>query len=187
MGGHLVSAMALTRKASPNTEVLSALRSAHDDMRLLIDGSSVEQANLGEILGLLRPRLQAQLDAAAVQLQWCVDATTDLPVLDAQQRMHVVRIVQECVTNVIKHANANRLTLSCGYDAEGKLVVSASDDGSNARLRPSSQTEGHGLRNIRYRAEQLGAEFSFSTTPCGGVARLVLPDSVEDSASNTYH
>lgn len=48
MGGHLLSAMALSQRESQNSALLTAIRSAHDDMRLLVEGGSISDANLGE-------------------------------------------------------------------------------------------------------------------------------------------
>ncbi len=171
LGGHLVSAMALSKRVAPNEAVLSALRSAHDDMRLLIDGGSIEEADLGALLGLLRPRLQPQLDAAGIQLHWKVDPAADLPVLDVEQRMHFVRIIQECITNVIKHADATTVTLSC-VSTNGNIKIAVADNGAGKGIQ--NHHPGNGLSNMHYRAAQLGGAFSFHQNDSGSTAALTL-------------
>lgn len=82
------------------------------------------------------------------------------------------RVVQEAVTNVVRHAGAASATVSLRHEP-GVLVVTVDDDGRGpARWRPA----GYGLVGIRERAEALGGSASFGGAPTGGFrVRVRLP------------
>jgi signal transduction histidine kinase len=82
------------------------------------------------------------------------------------------RIVQEALTNVIRHANATMVTVTLdrGPDA---LTVTVRDDGQGA----AEVVEGNGVRGMRERAAELGGQLQV-TSPgrgAGTVVTAVLP------------
>ena len=81
------------------------------------------------------------------------------------------RIVQEGLTNVVRHAGGARATVRIDRGPE-TLVVEVSDDGPGApRLE-----EGNGIRGMRERASSLGGTVTFESGPQGGlVLRADLP------------
>jgi signal transduction histidine kinase len=86
------------------------------------------------------------------------------------------RVVQESLTNVLKHAgSATRTTVALDYQP-GALVVRVSDDGPGLTLASAESTHGHGLLGMRERANLYGATLSTGPGPAGGfVVTLVLP------------
>jgi signal transduction histidine kinase len=84
-----------------------------------------------------------------------------------------VRIVQEAITNVVRHADADEAELRLDYGSD-MLTVQVDDDGSGGR-RLETITEGSGLRGMRERATALGGTLSVEAAPAGGlriIARL---------------
>lgn len=81
----------------------------------------------------------------------------------------VFRIVQEALSNVMKHSKANRATIRIRRDND-QILAEVSDDGCG--IEPaivSSPPAGHlGLRGMRERAALLGGEFSLDTAPGRG-------------------
>lgn len=73
----------------------------------------------------------------------------------AAQEAAVFRIVQEAITNVIRHADASRVAVGV-TEEDGKLVVRIADDGTGA----SQVSEGAGIRGMRERVELLGGCFT---------------------------
>ena len=173
MGGHLVSAMALTRNDSDNEALLSALKSAHDDMRLLIDGGAFGGSDIGETLGQLRPRLQPIVESANMKLHWNVDVEVETPGLSIQQRMHIVRIIQECVTNVIKHANASAISIAKKVN-DDYITIAVSDNGRGLNVKSDRCDAGNGLVNMRQRAAEIGGTFSLESGARGTTATLKI-------------
>ena len=85
------------------------------------------------------------------------------------------RIVQEALTNVLRHSGAR----SCEVDvraAGGALVVTVADDGTRRPDPAPTSGGGAGLPGMRERAEELGGSFTLADRAGGGtVVRAVLP------------
>jgi signal transduction histidine kinase len=77
------------------------------------------------------------------------------------------RVVQESVTNVVRHSGADRAEVAVEH-RPGRLVVTVDDDGSGVG-GPGSITEGNGIRGMRERAAALGGEVRLEPSPLGGL------------------
>jgi len=83
------------------------------------------------------------------------------------------RIVQEALTNVVRHSGAGTVTVSVGYAPDG-VSVRVSDDGRGCA---DGFAPGNGIAGMRDRAEALGGELTAAPAPGGGFAvRAWLPD-----------
>ena len=85
-----------------------------------------------------------------------VDVTLDLDLpgsdtLPPERCAHVLAIVQETLSNIIRHARARHVTVSASRRGKN-LQLAIQDDGIGI---PADNTEGHGLRNMRDRAALL--------------------------------
>ncbi|WP_195908095.1 sensor histidine kinase [Nostocoides sp. HKS02] len=87
--------------------------------------------------------------------------------LPAAVELAAYRIVQEGITNVVRHANATRVAVVIGY-ADGALTVRIDDNGLGGpratRLEP-----GNGLRGMHERAAALGGDLQIGAAPDGGL------------------
>ena len=112
VGGHLVRTLSmLDGRGASREELAEQLREALADMRLVID-SLTRARRSRHAAGHVRTRLERILARQNVELVWRTEALLPLPHLGAENSLHVLRIVQEAVTNVLRHAKATRLTLS---------------------------------------------------------------------------
>jgi len=87
------------------------------------------------------------------------------------------RIVQEALTNVLRHAGARTARVRVARDG-GDVTVEVIDDGSVA----GTVTEGSGITGMRTRAERLGGTLEAGPGPGGGFAvsaRLPLAPPLE--------
>jgi signal transduction histidine kinase len=75
------------------------------------------------------------------------------------------RIIQESLTNVVRHANASSATVRIQY-GEQALVLQIDDDGRSLTGPP---TEGNGIGGMRERATALGGSLTANRTPTGGL------------------
>ena len=83
------------------------------------------------------------------------------------------RIVQEALTNALKHAGDARATVRISYRTDA-LELEIADDGAGGITRASGG--GHGLVGMRERAALYGGRFHASRNPDGGfVVRVLLP------------
>jgi signal transduction histidine kinase len=90
-------------------------------------------------------------------------------------KVQLIRIVQEALTNVRKHAQASTVAISA-VEKEGETILEVSDDGrgfSPEGTQPASQ---YGLRSMRERAESIEADFQVISAPrAGTTVRLRIP------------
>jgi signal transduction histidine kinase len=95
----------------------------------------------------------------------------DLLLEDARMSRTLFRVVQEIVTNAIRHGEARNLWIDID-DRDDRVVLAARDDGPGT----VSVTEGFGLSGMRRRLEELGGTMSAAALPTGGFeVRAELP------------
>ena len=179
MGGHLVSLLGRVEdERSSNADIARELRAALDDLRLMIDSMEDTGGDLLALMAMLRDRLEPRLKTAGIRLAW---QARDIPALDGlspEKSLHILRIFQEAITNVLKHAGARLVTieLCCQSDEKGNpgILISCRDDGRG--FDRGSQASGRGLWNIKRRAEFLGGQSDIeSKNGAGCLVWLWLP------------
>jgi signal transduction histidine kinase len=95
--------------------------------------------------------------------------------LPEKYRTCVYRIVQEAMTNCVRHAEAKNIQIGVSAE-EGQLRVAVSDDGVG--LDPAHRRKGLGLRGIDERVKELQGAMTIARETNGGttlVVRLPLP------------
>jgi signal transduction histidine kinase len=105
--------------------------------------------------------LGAGLRAAGVTVTFDVDP---LPPGAAAMQAVVYRIVQEALTNVMRHAGATTVTVRVAHDGEA-VGVEVRDDGTGTA---GSGGSGQGLRGMRERAAAAGGTVDYGPAPDGG-------------------
>lgn len=98
------------------------------------------------------------------------------------------RIVQECLTNVVRHSGANRAKISVSresIDGLDSIVVSVSDNGKGMETQSERDMTRFGLLGMRERVQGIGGRFEMSSPPGEGViVSAVIPlAGAEQSAS----
>jgi len=121
------------------------------------------------------PALVQQVREAGLPVELALEpGPGDLP---ASIDLTTYRIVQEALTNALKHAGRARAWVDVGC-REGMLYVSVADDGHGATAAPS-ETGGRGLAGMRERIMIFGGELHAGPRPEGGYlvqARLPLKE-----------
>jgi signal transduction histidine kinase len=93
--------------------------------------------------------------------------------LGATERIQLYRIVQEALNNVCRHARARNVSLTVGVENGRDLVIVVKDDGVGLRGAPEADDRvtkdgtGHGMANIRSRANLIGAEAAWLDADAG--------------------
>jgi len=100
--------------------------------------------------------------------------------LTAETELQLLRIVQEALTNVRKHASATKVWISLQI-SDGVLEMTVSDDGQgfDPDRVPTTHRPHFGLGTMRERAEAIGAEFDLDSEPGAGTrvtVRLAVKD-----------
>jgi signal transduction histidine kinase len=164
LGGQLVSTIAMVESGrSAPAEVAAVLRDALAEMRLVIDSLDPELGDLGALLAQLRVRLAPVLEPAGVRFEWAVGDLPAMPDWGPDQLLDALRVVQEAITNAVRHGKARRIRLATERraDAQGRpgVAISVEDDG---RGIAEHSREGRGFRHMRARAARLGGAVEIS-------------------------
>jgi signal transduction histidine kinase len=145
---------------------------------------------LRHLLGVLRPetgageldpqpalhqidRLVDQLRQTGMSISLSMDISPELP---ARVDLFAYRIVQEALTNVLKHGGADATSSVRVADVEGHLEIEVTDTGTGTTTIPGS---GQGIVGMRERASLLGGTLEAGPLPQGGfrvLARLPKGD-----------
>jgi len=116
--------------------------------------------------------------AASVTAQGVdVALTVSIDNVPASTQLAIYRIVQECLTNVIRHAGATRATVDL-VEVSGSYVVRVDDNGRGIRDRDVPE-DSRGILGMRERAELLGGTLTIGPSPLGGasvIARLPIKE-----------
>lgn len=152
-------------------EIAGALRDCIADMRLALEVLAPDD-DFQAALSNFRFRWQAQLREARVGSDWSVDIEAERLDLSRQDGLQLLRVAQEALTNVLKHAGANHVRVDL-RPRDGWLELQVSDDGHGVET-PARRT-GRGIANMQARARQLGGELDVRSGAGGTVVLLRLP------------
>lgn len=171
LGSSLLSAMvAVEQGRMQQDEVVGVLRECVDDLRLVIDSLEPVGHDLVSLLATMRYRLGKRLQAGGLTLEWDVQDLPALDWLEPPDALHVLRLLQEALNNVLKHARATRVRIAT-RDLGERVEIRVEDDGQGFDL--ATAQKGRGLRSQLKRAQRLGGSVIVETRPGHGT-RLSL-------------
>ncbi|MBS0199894.1 MAG: ATP-binding protein [Proteobacteria bacterium] len=179
-GGTLVGTIAELKQAPEGmskARVIGILSEMRDDLRLVIDSTAREQADLAELITPLRHRAGRLLEAADIEDDWTLRGLDGVD-LGSARNLDLLRLLQEALTNVFKHSRARRVEVTVECTAEN-LRMQVRDDGigiATAKSEPHSNHEGGtGMASMRMRAQRLGAAFDIVRREDGTEINLLMP------------
>lgn len=175
VGSQLIAARQLAGQGTLGAGELAALLDeCIDDLRLMIDSLEPTDGDLVTVLGNLRYRLTERLARQGLTMRWEV---ADLPPTGLVPRdiLQVLRIVQEAVANVLKHAGAAEVVVSAGLSADGVRIMLSIRDNGRGFPTEAPPRGGRGLGNMRQRAAAVGGELRMEGGPSGSIVTLILP------------
>jgi signal transduction histidine kinase len=98
--------------------------------------------------------------------------------IEGEMATAAYRIVQECLTNIIRHAEASKVHIVVAVRERREILIAVQDNGRGLR-EPITKEGGFGLLGMRERAMALGGSFSVGSIPGEGVSvdvTIPLPD-----------
>ncbi|MCW5634152.1 MAG: sensor histidine kinase [Rubrivivax sp.] len=166
VGGHLVSILAMIEadRRRPG-ELATAVREALTDMRLMVDSLEPVDDDLNAVLAMFHDRLAPRLRASGVTLHWDVALLPAVPGLTPARVLHVLRILQEAVSNALRHGGARTLWMRAAAGPDG-VEIELRDDGTG--FAPDGVAGGRGLKNMQRRAQEAGAAVHIASRPGDG-------------------
>jgi len=173
VGGHLISMLSMVRSGKQDTDILiHAIETTLDDLRIMIDSLTPEQHDIPSLLGAMRTRIEPQLESSGLKLRWQVSELPAISNFGPHKALQVMRIVQEAITNAIRHAQAENIVIRTFVDNSDNVTIEVADDGAGVH---SEAKHGRGLTNMKFRAKEIGAHLDIRNASPGTVVSLNLP------------
>jgi signal transduction histidine kinase len=144
-------------------ELILLSRQAMMDMRLLIFELRPPDLEHAGLAASLRSRLETVEFRAGIQAVFHAEGELSL---SSAEESELYRIAQEALNNVIKHARASQVKIQLTGE-EGCIRLVIEDDGIGFDVEAEG-SGGQGLRNIRERAEKIGATCWIESVPGQG-------------------
>jgi signal transduction histidine kinase len=175
LGSSLIGAIRAVERADAGIDVSHILRGCLDDLKLTIDSMEPVEADLLLLLATLRFRLEPRLESAGVALQWKVRDVPALDWLDPTRALHILRIVQESIANILQHTRATEIRIETAAERE-HVLISVTDNGHGFDTAAAlAAARGHGLQNQQRRARALGGAVAWASDAGGTRFTLRLP------------
>ena len=179
VGGQLVGLLLSVRRgAVDNEKVIEGLQTVMDEIRLMIDSTDAVGTSLDAMLAVFETRVRPRVEGAGFDFLWR-DERDQVSEMNPSVVLQVFRIMQESVTNALKHSGGTRIEVGLRNRLDGGIIIQMSDDGQGltegAAQKGPSTSGGHGLGNLRGRAEAIGADLSFKDAQPGLCITLNLP------------
>ncbi len=165
------------------------------EIRLLRDILRRELGDMRAYISQLRPPILTDLGLAGairdtadqvggiLGINIAVDVNPAIDVLSDGSELAVLRIIQEALQNVRRHAEPQLVTIRAVPDADSWLVEIHDDGrGFDPDVKPTSSRRAYGLQFMRERAESIGAQFEVRSHPGDGTTvRLAVPRGAEET------
>jgi signal transduction histidine kinase len=170
LGTQLVSSLMLVeRGALTQAQVAQVLRESIDDMRLAIDALAQGNSDLLAALGNLRYRMEPRFRAAGIELIWDARGMPEELNINPDAVLPILRIVQESLTNALKHSGARAVSVALQVTQDGDdaptLQIRITDNGKGIT---GERVGGRGLLNMRSRAGKIGGTLTLESVPGTG-------------------
>ena len=174
VGSQLVTSLMLVRQGGASqSDVVGLLQDCLDDMRLALDSLSADDAELLPVLGSFRARIASRFKAVGLRLVWIGENLPESLQLAPHATLQVLRILQEALANVLKHAQAQVVTVRISVQ-DGLLRIVVADDGIGLATA-AGVNEGRGLGNMRFRAQKVGGTLDIFGASVGTTISLCVP------------
>ena len=163
VGSQLVQTLNLVRMQGGQVDTArleTMIHHALEELRMTLDSLEPMEGDLPAVLGTLRRRIEPALQAAGIELVWQVTDVPHLPQLDAQGVLHLFRCLQEVFANVVKHAQATRITVRTWHEPD-RVCLEVVDNGKGLPQQVLIKGNGRGLFNLQVRADLMGIRLRF--------------------------
>ena len=163
-------------RVQQNTDTIyRTLSEAYQDARQAIDGLRISPGECG---------LTGWLEQTTAEFSELSGLPVDLKIeagqigISSEVQAQLVRILQEALSNIRKHADARRVWVKIRETAQD-FILEIRDDGQGFLPEDIASASRHGLRGMQERAELVGADFQVVSRPHEGTTvslRLPLGD-----------
>jgi signal transduction histidine kinase len=166
----------VSRKAQNNTEVLVGIKSISDtsiklveNMRDLIWALNPENITLDGLVARIREYSYDYLTDTDKKLQFNITESIPSVKINTEAHRNIFFITKEALQNIVKHANASEIIITLKLNDFFSLNIADNGTGIN-----ETHIQGNGLRNMKQRAEVIGATLNIKSSQKGTEINLVI-------------
>ncbi len=169
--GDSISLVGSVQAVKELSEIQKVVQGTYDDIRESIDQLSHEIRNV-PIVSALSTYIAEFRTNNGIKVDF--DYPKPFPDLSPIAELQLLRIAQEALTNIRRHAFATEVEIKLERSEEAiEMMIRDNGQGFSLEKLENSPLGYHGLNIIRERAETLGGEFHISTSPGDGTALMV--------------
>ena len=161
----------MLQKIENNTQM------AIEDLKEILFSSQVETRKMIDFPKLLKHNISERLQLKEISFVYSITRAEEFSELDRDARFEIEKILQELVSNVLKHSQADRVDFSMDLN-NGHVEISFADDGVGFDMDDNiaAGSSRFGLHNMRHRVENLGGSFHLRSGLGEGVTvKIELP------------
>lgn len=174
--GHHLTALTINLQVASRVsegEAREKIDQCHGLAKLLLSDVREAVSQIREHSNLqLEIALQALADNVP-QLKIQLDYDNDLQITDVAIAETILRCVQECITNSLKHSSADTFLIKLSGD-ENSVKLQINDNGK----RPGKLTLGNGLTGMKERVQELNGTIEYVLDKAGFAANIELPEPI---------
>ena len=170
VAGHLVTILSLAEDTNDQHDsIVRTSRFALDELRTVIDTLVVKEADLNTLLASFRERCIAPLERLPIKINWNRSVIDQVIPLTPQEYLNVFRIMQEAVTNAVRHGKPQELTIDISSAHDQITIVITNRDG----VTLGKIEHGLGLRSMQSRAQSVrDGKIELASIPGGATLRF---------------
>jgi signal transduction histidine kinase len=172
LGAQLIASLRMASRGSLSPQAMQeALQECLDELRFSIESLKPTANDILSVLGNFRYRLEPRLQALGIRLVW---HTQDLEPgrIAAPAVLQILRILNEAITNALKHTQTTQIDITGQCDAEHYLLqVRDYGNGFDTTL----PEQGEGLPSMQQRARRMGGLLTIHNNPQGTTLALRVP------------
>lgn len=171
MGRHFITLIRQAERAdTPREHLRTDLRKAFVDMRLLVSSTDPRFRDLATGLATIREQFTPLLHDHGITFDWRVCLGSQCMRRCPNEALNVLRIVQEALTNSVKHASPSTITLHAMESDDGSAIIGIHDDGKGGKCDDKATG---GLAHMMERAREHAIDLHID--PDARSIRIELP------------
>jgi signal transduction histidine kinase len=167
----------LSQKNLPETEdirkISALVNEAARQARALAKGLHPVDLDSGSLISSLEELAHSTERLFAVRCDFEYEKNIELH--DAESAVHLYRIAQEAITNAIKHAKAEKITIHL-FDEDQNGILTIKNDGEPFPKKNQTSNDGMGLQIMAHRVDLLGGQMTINKDlKDGTVIQCIFP------------
>ena len=149
---------------------------ALNELRLILNGFNEATPNLPEIIETIVEQARKSLGPnRTIAINYNLPYSEDEPEISQTAGLNLAKIAREAITNAIKHSKCTQIMLNLYYlGPEIMLEIGDNGKGFDASMA-DLDSKSNGLRNMRFRAEEICGKLTIESTPGNTIVSLFIP------------